>query len=134
MRYLDLLNVKCKWHWKVIWLFCLFAFFVSFVLSRDIQDVYNTFGYVKNGNIVFNLDLDHVNILDKIDCLKVNGVISEAKVLNVGELMIDEKNLINYQDVILDSSNNYVENQVVKLNIYHNKEKVWRKLKKIIWR
>ena len=51
----------------------------------------------------------------------------------MGEISLDKENLINYQDVYLKVDNELRENQVFKLTIMYNKEKVYEKLKKMLF-
>lgn len=134
MSCLDLINMKWKWHKKLLVIFGLFLIMTLFLLSRDVSDIYNTYGYVVNSNIVFNLDLEHTDILNKKNYIKVNGDVCDLEVLDIGDIQVDRDNLINYQEIVLDGYQSDYENQVVKLTIYYNKEKVWKKLKKVIWR
>ena len=125
MSYLDLLNIKYKF--KIFLLITIIFFIVicTYILNLEIYDTNITYGYKENGLIVAKISIDTPDILNSIDYIKIGD--------SIGEISLDKENLINYQEVYLKFNNDLKENQVFKLTIMYNKEKVYKKLKKMLF-
>ncbi len=131
MTYLDLLNIRYKVQGKIMLLMIFFLGLFLYVMNIKISDVYNTFGYIEESMLNINVPLDYSDTLNKMEFIKIDDKRSDLEILNISEILIDKENLISYQIISFDGSK-YKENQLVKVTIYYNKEKVWQKLKKII--
>ena len=91
-----------------------------------------TYGYKENGLIVAKISIDTPDILNSIDYIKIGDKKYKTLVNSIGEISLDKENLINYQEVYLKFNNDLKENQVFKLTIMYNKEKVYKNFKTII--
>lgn len=131
MTYLDLLNIRYKVKGKVFLSMIIFLGLLIYIINIKISDVYNTFGYVEENMLNINVPLTYSDTLNKMEFIKINDEKTDLEILNISEILVDKENLINYQVISLDGSR-YKENQLMKVTIYYNKEKVWQKLKKII--
>lgn len=133
MSYLDLLNIKYKF--KIFLLITIIFFIVicTYILNLEIYDTNITYGYKENGLIVAKISIDNPDIINSIAYIKIGDKKYKVLVSSVGEISLDKENLINYQDVYLKGDNELRENQVFKLTIMYNKEKVYEKLKKMLF-
>lgn len=133
MSYLDLLNIKYKF--KIFLLITIIFFIVicTYILNLEIYDTNITYGYKENGLIVAKISIDTPDILNSIDYIKIGDKKYKTLVNSIGEISLDKENLINYQKVYLKFNNDLKENQVFKLTIMYNKEKVYKKLKKMLF-
>ena len=68
-----------------------------------------------------------------MEYIKVDNKKYLGKVINISEVQLDNVSLINYQEVKLETSVDAVDNQIFKVSIFYNKEKVIKKIKKIIF-
>ena len=133
MSYLDLLNIKYKFKKILILTIIIFIGICIYILNLEIYDTNITYGYKENGLIVAKISIDTPDILNSIDYIKIGDKKYKTLVNSVGEISLDKENLINYQDVYLKVDNELRENQVFKLTIMYNKEKVYEKLKKMLF-
>ena len=99
----------------------------------EIYDTNITYGYKEKGFIVAKISIDNPDIINSIAYIKVGDKKYKVLVNSVGQISLDKENLINYQDVYLKVDNELKENQVFKLTIMYNKEKVYEKLKKMLF-
>ena len=131
MSYLDLLNIKYKF--KIFLLTTIMIFIGICILNLEMYDTNITYGYKENGLIVAKISIDTPDILNSIDYIKIGDKKYKTLVNSIGEISLDKENLINYQEVYLKFNNDLKENQVFKLTIMYNKEKVYKKLKKMLF-
>lgn len=133
MSYLDLLNIKYKFKKILILTIIIFIGMCIYILNLEIYDTNITYGYKEKGFIVAKISIDNPDIINSIAYIKVGDKKYKVLVNSVGEISLDKENLINYQDVYLKVDNELRENQVFKLTIMYNKEKVYEKLKKMLF-
>lgn len=133
MSYLDLLNIKYKFKEFLILTIIIFIGICIYILNLEIYDTNITYGYKEKGFIVAKISIDNPDIINSIAYIKVGDKKYKVLVNSVGEISLDKENLINYQDVYLKVDNELRENQVFKLTIMYNKEKVYEKLKKLLF-
>lgn len=131
MNYHDLLNIRYRSLNKIIVLLIISVGVFSYIASREIHDVYHTYGYINNKNLVLNVPITNPDTLNKLEYLSIDNKKCSGKEVSVSEIFLDEKNLINYQTVTIKLDKKYPENRVLKVSIYYNKEKVLKKLKKL---
>ena len=133
MSYLDLLNIKYKFKIFLLTTIMIFIGICIYILNLEMYDTNITYGYKENGLIVAKISIDTPDILNSIDYIKIGDKKYNVLVNSVGEIGLDKENLINYQDIYLEFDNDLKENQVFKLTIMYNKEKVYKKLKKMLF-
>lgn len=133
MSYLDLLNIKYKFKIFLILTIIIFIGICIYIMNLEIYDTNITYGYKENGLIVAKISIDTPDILNSIDYIKIGDKKYKTLVNSIGEISLDKENLINYQDVYLKVDNELRENQVFKLTIMYNKEKVYEKFKKMLF-
>lgn len=133
MSYLDLLNIKYKFKKFLILTIIIFIGICIYIMNLEIYDTNITYGYKENGLIVAKISIDTPDILNSIDYIKIGDKKYKTLVNSIGEISLDKENLINYQDVYLKVDNELRENQVFKLTIMYNKEKVYEKFKKMLF-
>lgn len=133
MSYLDLLNIKYKFKIFLLTTIMIFIGICIYILNLEMYDTNITYGYKENGLIVAKISIDTPDILNSIDYIKIGDKKYKVLVNSVGEISLDKENLTNYQDIYLEFDNDLKENQVFKLTIMYNKEKVYKKLKKMLF-
>ena len=77
-------------------------------------------------------DDENLNQLNQIESVKVDEKEFSFQILNVSELKINELNQTNYQIVDIFSPQKYQENQMIYIKLLDKKEKIIKKLKKIM--
>ena len=132
MNYEELLNIPYK-PWKLFITMTIIIIICGLIIINiEIYDVYNTYAYYKEGNIVLNIPINYSDTILNGEYFKIDAEKSDLEVLYVSDILIDTDTLVNYQEVIVASSKNYPENLIINISIYYNKEKVLDKIKKLL--
>lgn len=128
----ELLNIPYK-TFKLIFVitFLLIMVLIS-ILNIKVYDVYNTYAYYENSNIVLNIPITYSDTIINTEYFKITDKKYDFHVMAVSDVLLDSKTMVNYQEVIVSVSDVYPEKAVVKVSIYYNKEKVWKKIKKLL--
>ncbi len=130
MNYDELLNIKYKVYNGFLVLIILGIILTVYLFNNEVYDVYNTFGYINNDNLILNIPIEYSDTVVNGEYLMINDKKYNYEILNISEIL--QSNNINYQEVTLKFENQFLENMVLNTNIYHTKEKVFTKIKKII--
>ena len=130
MNYDELLNIKYKVYNGFLVLIILGIILTVYLFNNEVYDVYNTFGYINNENLILNIPIEYSDTVVNGEYLMINDKKYNYEILNISEIL--QSNNINYQEVTLKFENQFLENMVLNTNIYHTKEKVFTKIKKII--
>ena len=130
MNYDELLNIKYKVYNGFLVLIILGIILTVYLFNNEVYDVYNTFGYINNNNLILNIPIEYSDTVVNGEYLMINDKKYNYEILNISEIL--QSNNINYQEVTLKFENQFLENMVLNTNIYHTKEKVFTKIKKII--
>lgn len=133
MTYLDLLNIKYKKRGFLLFLTILLIVLVIYILNIKIYDTYNALGYFQNKKLITKVNVLDPDTINDIKYVVINNKKYKAKVSEVGKVELDEDSMITYQSVVIECRVNLYENQVVKIVILSNKEKVYKKLKKMLF-
>ena len=132
MNYEELLNIPYK-PWKLLITMTIIIIICGLIIINiEIYDVYNTYAYYKEGNIVLNIPINYSDTILNGEYFKIDDEKSDLEVLYVSDILINTDTLVNYQEVIVASSKNYPENLIINISIYYNKEKVLDKIKKLL--
>lgn len=130
MNYDELLNIKYKVYNGFLVLIILGIILTVYLFNNEVYDVYNTFGYINNDNLILNIPIEYSDTVVNGEYLMINDKKYNYEILNISEIL--QSNNINYQEVTLKFENQFLENMVLNTNIYHTKEKVFTKIKKLI--
>lgn len=129
--YDELINIKYHIYQVFIILVIIAIFMSLYALKIEVYDVYNTKGYIKNSNLIINIPIENSDTIINGEYLMINDEKYNFEVKNISDILLS--NNINYQEVVLEIDNDLSENSIVDIIIYHNKEKVAKKIKKIIF-
>ena len=132
MNYRDLLNIKYSIKYYFLLLILLFILLFIFISNKKIMDVYQTIGYVKDNNILINIPISNT-MLSSLDNVTIEDNKYYKNDLVVSDILLDEINLINYQEIEIGLNNDIDDNLVVPVTIYYNEEKVLTKIKKLLF-
>lgn len=133
MNCLDLLNMKYKSFRFWIVFFLIFILILIFLQNYEVSDIYNTYGYYDKGGIKINLPIINSDIINRIEGIKIDNQDYEYQNINISEILLDPNTLMNYQEVTILVNHEFINNQVLKITIYHNKEKIRTKIKKLLF-
>lgn len=133
MNYLDLINIKYSFKISLFILSIAFIIILGYVLNLNIYESYNTYGYVQDELINIKISIENPDVLTSLKYIKIGSKNYNAEVKEIGEVMLDKENIVNYQMVKLKIDERLNNNEVFKIGIFYNEEKVYKKLKKILF-
>lgn len=133
MNYLDLINIKYSFKISLFILSIVFIIILGYVLNLNIYESYNTYGYVQDELINIKISIENPDVLTSLKYIKIGSKNYNAEVKEIGEVMFDKENIVNYQMVKLKIDERLNNNEVFKISIFYNEEKVYEKLKKILF-
>ncbi len=133
MNYLDLINIKYSFKKHIFIFFILVFILIIYVLNLNMCENYSTYAYIENGFIVTKIGIENPDIINNMQYLKIGSNKYQANIYEVSEPALDNDNFINYSIVKLKLSDRLYNNEVFKLDIFYNQEKVYKKLKKILF-
>lgn len=125
-----LLRIKYKKPVSIVIVIIVIFIVVIWLLNRKIYDVYNTYGVISNDNLIVNIPINYSDTIVSGTKIKVENDYYDLNIISISDLLISEG--INYQEVRVKIDNVYQENIILKITIYYNKEKVLKKLMKLI--
>ena len=82
--------------------------------------------------MVLNIPINYSDTILKGEYFKIDDEKVDLEVLYVSDILINTDTLVNYQEIIVASKNDYPENLIINISIYYNKEKVLDKIKKLL--
>lgn len=133
MNYLDLINIKYSFKLGLFLFTIVFLALVIYILNQDMYESYSTYGYVLDGNIITKISIDSPDIIGNLKYIKIGSKKYKIKSMEVEDVVLDKENFINYNIVKLKISDRLTNNEAFKFDIFYNKEKVYKKLKKILF-
>ena len=133
MNYLDLINIKYTFKFSLIIFLIFFVLIISYVLNLNIYENFTSYGYVLDDQINLKVLVDNPDILNNLKYIKIGSKDYKTEVKEISEVMLDSENFINYQIVKLKIDERLNDNEVFKVDIFYNEEKVYKKLKKILF-
>lgn len=133
MSYLDLLNIKYKVKLILIFIIVSIISTVIYVLNLELYDTKETYGYIENGLLITRLDVNTPDTINTMKYVVIGSKKYKTTLDKVGTLSVDKDTLTNYQEISLKLNSTLRENQVFKIVILYNKEKVIKKVKKLLF-
>lgn len=132
MTYDYLLNMKVKYHLKLILLTFVFIIVSGFVLTYKVYDIYEIVGISTGDTVVINVPLDYSDTIKNGEYLKINDRKYDYEILDIGGLEYDLELGLNFQSYSLKIEESFKKNEVLKIKIYYDYEKIIKKIKKIL--
>lgn len=133
MSYLDLLNIKYKVKLILIFIIVSIISTVIYVLNLELYDTKETYGYIENGLLITRLDVNTPDTINTMKYVVIGSKKYKTTLDKVGTFSVDKDTLTNYQEISLKLNSTLRENQVFKIVILYNKEKVIKKVKKLLF-
>ena len=106
---------------------------IIFMITNIITtyNVYNTKALFINNSIILNVELGNSDIINNSSYLKIDNKKYNYKIKSISDIKVD--NFINYQEIQIDVSNSFIENQVLDITFYYKEEKIIKKIIDIIF-
>lgn len=124
----SLLNIKIKYNWFLIISFMLSLIIITLSICIKTYDSYKYFGLYFDKQIILNIKSSDINNVLKSDYLIIDDKKIKFSIQSVGELQYDDVTLTNYQEVILSTSDNFIDNSYLEVTFYNNKQRIITKV------
>ena len=128
MNYESLLNIPYKTYTLFIGIILVSVITFIIILNTLVYDVYNTYAVFKDGNLILNVPITYSDTILNAEYYKLDKEQYDFKVLYVSEVLLDTTLMSNYQEVVISTDKMLVDNVIVNVSIYYNKEKVLEKI------
>lgn len=129
--YYFLQNIKYKNNLFLIIFLGIFIILINLSFFLETYSYFNTYGIYENGFIKVNILLENSDNITLSDKMKIKNEEYSFKINSISNLL--NENYQNYQIYTLKTNINLKENEVVKITFYYNKEKIIKKIFKIIF-
>lgn len=129
MNYSYLINLPVKTNFVLVGFIVQIILIFLLILFFPVYRVYSTYFYVDQTLIYIKLPINYPDIIEKMEY----GIINEQKyslpIKNVSPVMVNKETMESYQLVALESPKTFFNDEIIKIDIYYDKQKVWQKLK-----
>ena len=133
MNYLDLINIKYSFKKGLFILVLTLFLLIIYILNLSMYESISTYGYFEEDKIVTKLSIDNPDIINTLKYIKIGSKDYKAEIVDISDVMLDNESFVNYQIVKLKINDRFNNNEAFKFDIFYNEEKVYKKLKKIIF-
>ncbi len=132
LSYAGLLSIPYKRGFLKVIIFMLLIIMLGCVINLSIYNVYETNAFVDGDVIVFKIRPGSNEIIDKKEYILIDNVKYYLDVVDISPVAISKEEQEAYQLVSL-KNNDFRNNSILKINIYYNKEKIYKIIKKFIF-
>ncbi len=133
MKYYDsLLNIKINYQFYLLISGLLFLFLLCLAGNIKWQDTQRYQGICENDLCYLKILTDNLDTIKNGEFLKIDKIKYYYQIISLGDLLVDETYLVNYNIVTIKINKSYNQREVVNIIIYAPKEKIWQKIKKIL--
>ena len=132
MTYLDLINIKYHKNKFLILVSIIILLLIIYTLNLSMFDTYETFAYYSKNSLVVKINIEIPDTINTLEYIKIGKKLHKATMTDALDVEFDQVNLISYQTTYFKIDGVYKENQVFKIKILYNKEKIYKKLKKLL--
>jgi hypothetical protein len=133
MNYQNLLNIRPKKYKLLFIMLFISILIIIIILQCKIYDVYNTIGYYSSDCLVLNIPITNSDTISNLKKVKINNKEYSYEIESISNILLDENNLINYQEYQIKLNDELISNMTYKVTLYYNKEQVYVKLKNILF-
>lgn len=131
-NYQRLLNIKCHKLSMLLIVFILLIIFSIYLGNLEVYERYNLMGIYKENYLYVNVPLENSDTIIKAEYLCINRKKYKFKISNISDLLYDYSLNVNYQEIIMNIEKVFLENELVNITFYYNKEKLYKKIINII--
>lgn len=124
--------IKIRFHkFYLIMILLILLVLGIYFYNKDTYDIYNTYFIFENNSMIINVDMNNSDVVEKGHFVKIDKKYYDYQIINKSSLL--ENNNINYYEYEISINKlKYKYDEVKEITFYYNKERVLKKILKII--
>lgn len=123
-----LLNLKLKYSWIIVISVLLFLLLIFSSIYYKTYDSYKVSGLVNDNNINITVLVKKIGNIIESDYLEINNKKYKFSVESISPVEYDMASNNFYQNITLSTSGNFLDNEVLELTFYKNKQRIITKV------
>ena len=125
-NYYYLLNIKYR-SFFLIFIVIIFTIILLIIsIKKDCYDEVSLYGVVNDNNILVNVLTNNSDAVQKASFIKIDNKMYNFNIINISDIKVLDN--VNYQIYTINVKEKYINNEVVKITFYSNKQKIIRKI------
>ena len=130
MNYYKLKNIKYKNNTLIIIFFGIVGILLFLLIFLQSYDNFVTYASFNGKNFIIPVKLENSDIISKANILKIDDKTYNFSISSISEIF--NENYINYQNYEITVPVNFKNNGVKKITFYYKKERMIKKILKLI--
>ena len=130
MNYYKLKNIKCKNNTLIIIFFGIVGILLFLLIFLQSYDNFVTYASFNGENFIIPVKLENSDIISKANILKIDDKTYNFSISSISEIF--NENYINYQNYEITVPVKFKNNEVKKITFYYKKERMIKKILKLI--
>lgn len=130
MNYYKLKNIKYKNNTLIIIFFGIVGILLFLLIFLQSYDNFVTYASFNGKNFIIPVKLENSDIISKANILKIDDKTYNFSISSISEIF--NENYINYQNYEITVPVNFKNNEVKKITFYYKKERMIKKILKLI--
>ena len=130
MNYYKLKNIKYKNNTLIIIFFGIVGILLFLLIFLQSYDNFVTYASFNGKNFIIPVKLENSDIISKANILKIDDKTYNFSISSISEIF--NENFINYQNYEITVPVNFKNNEVKKITFYYKKERMIKKILKLI--
>ncbi len=106
---------------------------ITFILQLEVYSKRVIYAIAKDNLLYADIIIDNTDTINKGDYLRIDRQLYKYKITNISDLMVNESNYLNYQQYELYIGGVFKDNEVIKLTIYYNKQRIIHKIWQLLF-
>ena len=130
MNYYKLKNIKYKNNTLIIIFFGIVGILLFLLIFLQSYDNFVTYASFNGKNFIIPVKLENSDIISKANIIKIDDKTYNFSISSISEIF--NENYINYQNYEITVPVNFRNNEVKKITFYYKKERMIKKILKLI--
>ena len=130
MNYYKLKNIKYKNNTLIVIFFGIVSILLFLLIFLQSYDNFVTYASFNGKNFIIPVKLENSDIISKANILKIDDKTYNFSISSISEIF--NENYINYQNYEITVPVKFKNNEVKKITFYYKKERMIKKILKLI--
>ena len=131
VNYRTLLNIKYQQFILISTVVIILIVCLILALCLESYDRYTTYAVYKDNNLQVNVPINEIDNVLKSEYIMSDKQAYSFSINYISDLEIE--NMVNYQYIYLNNGVKYLDNQVIEITFYYDKQRLIKKIINIIF-